>query len=77
MFFAGFFKKLKDNLSKDDIKLVQQVLKDEKLYDGNVDGIMGNGTKNALKKYQKAHKLAADGFLSKELLEFFKKRCKK
>ena len=38
---------------------------------------MGSGTKKALRKYQTAHKLPADGFLSKELLEILKKRVKK
>lgn len=65
--------KVLPNLSKDDVKAVQQVLKKEKFYDGNIDGIMGSGTRKALKKYQTAHKLPADGFLSKELLEIFKK----
>lgn len=65
--------KVLPNLSREDIKLLQQTLKNENFYDGKVDGIMGSGTKKALKKYQKAHNLPADGFLSKELLEILKK----
>lgn len=72
-------KKLKvlPDLAKEDIKCVQEVLQKEKFYDSTVDGIMGSGTKKALKKYQKKHNLPEDGFLSKELLEKFKKRCKR
>ena len=65
------------DLSRDDIKCTQEILKKEKFYDSAVDGIMGSGTKKALKEYQKKHGMPADAFLSKELLENFKKRCKR
>ena len=68
--------KVLPGLSRDDVKSMQEVLKKENFYDGNVDGVLGSGTRNAVKKYQKSHKLPADGFLSKELLEFSKKSSK-
>ena len=35
---------------------------------GNVDGVLGRKTRNALRAYQKAHDLAADGFPTVEML---------
>ena len=43
------------------LKAVQQILKNEKYYKGAVDGQFGPGTINALKKFQKANKLAETG----------------
>ena len=60
------------NLSKDDIRFMQQFLKDKHFYFGKVDGRFGTASKNALKAYQKSHSLPADGFLSYELIENLK-----
>jgi len=43
------------------LKTVQQILKNEKYYKGTVDGQFGPGTIKALKKFQKANKLAETG----------------
>lgn len=36
---------------------------------GNIDGVLGHGVRNALRAYQKAEGLPADGFATEELLE--------
>lgn len=43
-------------------------------YDGEVDGSIGSGTKAAILSYQKAAGLTADGYPSKELLDFLRSR---
>ncbi len=58
---------IKPNLKNEDVKAVQQALKNKNMYDGKTDGRMGSGTKKALKAYQKANHLPADGFLSVDL----------
>lgn len=60
-------------LTRQQIQAAQAYLKANGYYDGEPDGIMGSATKAAIKAYQRAHNLPADGFLSKELLEKFSK----
>ena len=61
------------DLSKNDIRFVQQFLKDNRFYFGKIDGRFGKESKQALKAYQKSISLPADGFLSYELIEKLKK----
>lgn len=62
-----------NGLTRQQIQSAQAYLKAHGYYDGEPDGIMGSATKAAIKAYQQAHNLPADGFLSKELLEKFSK----
>ena len=43
------------------VKTLQTALKDLGLYKGKIDGIFGNGTRNAVKAYQRKNGLKADG----------------
>lgn len=49
------------NDSTDAVDLLQTTLKGLCYYDGNVDGIFGSGTETALKAFQRAEGLTADG----------------
>ena len=51
-----------NNYSKD-IEIAQQLLSDLDLYNGVIDGINGNLTKNAIKEFQKLAGLVVDGIL--------------
>ena len=46
-----------------DLKYFQSVLKRLGFYKGKIDGIAGKNTRLAVKKYQKTHRLKADGIL--------------
>jgi len=52
---------LKKGASGDEVRIVQQRLKQWDYYDGPVDGIFGSETEAAVKKFQRAHNLVADG----------------
>ena len=45
---------------------VQQALKTAGYYNGAVDGKLGNGTKAAIKRFQKDHGLKADGVIGEK-----------
>ncbi len=47
----------------DEIKQVQQKLKQWGYYTGNVDGVYGSGTRTAIVKFQKSNGLEGDGIL--------------
>lgn len=51
---------------------LQQRLADLGLYSGNVDGIFGFGTENAVLDFQRAHGLKADGYAGTKTLEALK-----
>jgi peptidoglycan hydrolase-like protein with peptidoglycan-binding domain len=53
----------------DDVRKVQQVLKDKGYYDGEVDGKMGPLTRAALQRYQTESKLTGDGRFTRETAE--------
>ena len=46
-----------------DIENAQKVLKELNLYNGEIDGINGNGTKSAIKEFQKLAGLTVDGVI--------------
>lgn len=56
-------------LSLDERKALQQALKDRGFDPGPVDGIIGAGTKRALRAWQKQAGLPADGYASATILE--------
>lgn len=55
-------------LSLDERKTLQQALKDKGFDPGPVDGVIGAGTKKALKAWQKSEGLPADGYASLDTL---------
>ena len=52
----------------DEVRLIQTKLKRWGYYSGSVDGIYGSGTESAVKKFQKANGLKADGIAGKATL---------
>lgn len=52
-----------------EVRNIQQRLKDWGYYGGSVDGIYGTATKAAVIKFQKKHKITADGICGKKTLE--------
>jgi len=55
-------------LAPDERLAFQSALKTLGYDTGNIDGILGHGTRAALRAWQKAHHLAADGFPTKDVL---------
>lgn len=53
----------------DEVKKIQNVLKDQGYYDGAIDGIFGNKTKNAVTQYQKEKGLSVDGVVGPKTLQ--------
>jgi peptidoglycan hydrolase-like protein with peptidoglycan-binding domain len=56
------------NMSQDEVKQAQQKLKSEGLYKGEVDGIAGPETKQALEEFQKQNGLQQTGSLDQETM---------
>jgi N-acetylmuramoyl-L-alanine amidase len=54
-------------------KEIQMCLKNAGFYKGNVDGIKGRGTKKAIKEFQKANGLKADGKVGAKTWEVLSK----
>ncbi|MGI5893402.1 MAG: spore cortex-lytic enzyme [Candidatus Merdivicinus sp.] len=52
-----------------EVKAIQQELKDRGLYNGNVDGIFGSQTEAAVKRFQKQQGLAVDGIAGPQTLK--------
>ncbi len=52
-----------------EVRNIQRRLKDWGYYNGSVDGIYGTKTKNAVIKFQKKHKVTADGICGPKTLE--------
>lgn len=57
----------KNFFTNEDLKLLQQKLKEKGLDIGEPDGIWGPMTRNALQQYQLQNKLVADGFPNREV----------
>ena len=53
----------------EEVKSIQSVLKEKGYYSGNVDGIFGTGTKNAVKQFQSDSGLSADGIVGEKTLK--------
>lgn len=52
----------------EEVRSIQQVLKDKGYYTGNIDGIFGTATKNAVIAFQRDNGLKVDGIAGKETL---------
>lgn len=59
----------RSNVSSSEMKQVQEKLKSEGLYKGQIDGIEGPETKQALEQYQKQQNLQQTGSLDQETLD--------
>ena len=53
----------------EEVTKIQQVLKNQGLYTGKVDGVFGNQTQAAVKAYQKKNGLTADGIAGAQTLK--------
>ena len=53
----------------EEVKSIQSVLKQKGYYSGNIDGIFGTGTKNAVKQFQTDCGLSADGIAGEKTLK--------
>mgnify|MGYP001952708915 CR=1 FL=1 len=60
---TGKHSTLKQGSRGDEVKLLQQLLKNKGYYSGSIDGIFGSGTKNAVVQFQRAAGLSADGIV--------------
>ena len=56
-------------LARKDILKAQEILFNMGLYEGKIDGILGKGTRAAVRKFQFKHKLPADGYVAKGLVQ--------
>lgn len=54
--------------SGEEVRQIQQKLKNWGYYSGNVDGVYGTKTQTAVKKFQKANKLKEDGIAGEKTL---------
>ncbi len=61
--------KSKENTHAGRIKDVQQALKNAGYYSGSIDGVKGKSTKKAIKDFQKANGLKADGVVGRKTWE--------
>lgn len=66
--FADQVDVLTSGMEGNQILSIQEILKSEGFYTGELDGIFGHGTELAVCAYQEAHKLLADGMVGKETL---------
>ena len=61
-------------LSRSDVLELQEILRAGGYYTGAVDGILGSGTRNAIREYQQQAGKPMDGYASFALLESLRKR---
>ena len=59
--------------SKEGLKEIQTCLKNAGFYDGEIDGIKGKRTRKAVREFQKANGLTADGIVGKKTWELMSK----
>lgn len=67
-----YAKRQNDPLSTNEVKEIQEYLAKEGYYTSEIDGNVGRGTREALRKYQKDHALPQDGYANKEILKKMK-----
>jgi murein L,D-transpeptidase YcbB/YkuD len=63
----------KEGTQKDKIRSIQECLKNAGFYNGKIDGVRGRQTRNAIRQFQKANGLKADGVVGKKTWEFLSK----
>lgn len=70
--FTVKHKRTTSRFSRDDIKSIQEGLSQKGYYTGGIDGILGKGSKKAIRLYQKEVQMEQDGYPSRELLQKLK-----
>jgi len=60
---TGNHSTLRQGSRGDEVRLLQQLLKNKGYYKGSIDGIFGSGTRNAVVQFQRAAGLSADGIV--------------
>ncbi len=71
--FGGNYTKIKLGDTGERVKILQQALKTLKYLSGKADGIFGKATWKAVKKFQQAKKLTADGVAGRKTLQALEK----
>jgi len=66
VFAAPGDKLLKQGMRGDEIQVLQKLLTDAGVYSGDVDGIFGNSTYQAVQEFQRIHGLSVDGVVGKQ-----------
>lgn len=66
---SNFSVRSKDEMYSGRMKDIQQALKNAGLYNGKIDGVKGKGTRRAIKDFQKANGLKADGVVGSKTWE--------
>ena len=56
-------------LSRDQVLKLQQMLADRSHYSGEIDGILGSGTRSAIREFQNANNMVADGYPGLKVLK--------
>ena len=64
---------IKYSMRGENVKIVQKLLSEAGFYNGDIDGIFGNETLNAVKAYQFSKGLLVDGVVGEETLKFLKR----
>lgn len=64
---------IKYSMRGENVKVVQKLLAEAGFYSGDIDGIFGNDTLNAVKTYQFSKGLLVDGVVGDETLKFLKR----
>ena len=64
---------IKYSMRGENVKIVQKLLSEAGFYNGDIDGIFGNETLNAVKTYQFSKGLLVDGVVGEETLKFLKR----
>lgn len=55
-------------ISRSQAMKLQQMLAEKEYYTGEIDGILGSGTRSAIRKFQSANNMVADGYPSADVL---------
>jgi 3D (Asp-Asp-Asp) domain-containing protein len=66
-------KLIKHGARGDDVKMVQKLLADTGYYVGQIDGVFGGGTLEAVKRFQVYNGLTPDGVVGKETIAFLQR----
>lgn len=67
--FAGE-RPVKFGMSGDEVQTVQSMLANAGFYDGDIDGVFGNQTLEAVQEFQRSNGLAADGVVGEQTFQY-------
>lgn len=72
---VGLNKQRDKNLSRKDALMIQHILSSLGYYKGEIDGMFGLQSREAIREYQQNKGLSADGYPSKNLISILKQEC--